>query len=387
VAGLLFAVHPVHVEAVANVVGRNEAMAALFTLLAVYGAVVRHSVGWSAAAMAAGILSKENAAVAPGLVGLAWAVGLAPLPSRRKLVAFLTSWGVLAAGYGLLRWSVLHEYGNGPALAPVFLGEGPATIRLTAVAALPDVARLLVFPLDLTADYSPNERTAVTTVLHGRFALGFTCLAVWAALFVVAWRRGRRLEAFGLGWIGIAYLPVANLLFPHAVLVAERLLYLPSAGLALAAGAGLGRLPPRRVALFAALLVLAGGVRSALRVPVWRNNATAALSLVADAPDSYRTWDYAGWELLWRGNSGRALESFRRAGEIYSRDARVWLAAAHMALVLGRPALADSLLDRANAACDRCVRAYRDQAGAARLRGDGAAADTLLARAARLRSP
>src|SRR5207237_3530695 len=33
VAGLLFAVHPVHAEAVANVVGRAELMAALFTLV------------------------------------------------------------------------------------------------------------------------------------------------------------------------------------------------------------------------------------------------------------------------------------------------------------------------------------------------------------------
>jgi hypothetical protein len=48
---------------VANVVGRNELMAAVFTLLAVYAALDRGSVFWSAAAMAAGVLSKENAAV------------------------------------------------------------------------------------------------------------------------------------------------------------------------------------------------------------------------------------------------------------------------------------------------------------------------------------
>ena len=39
-AGLLFAVHPVHVEAVANVIGRGELMAALGVCLAVYAAVV-----------------------------------------------------------------------------------------------------------------------------------------------------------------------------------------------------------------------------------------------------------------------------------------------------------------------------------------------------------
>ena len=65
VAGLLFAVHPVHVEAVANVIGRAELMAGLFTVIAVYVALARGSVWGSAAALVAGLLSKENAAVAP----------------------------------------------------------------------------------------------------------------------------------------------------------------------------------------------------------------------------------------------------------------------------------------------------------------------------------
>ena len=47
-AGLIFAVHPVHVEAVASVIGRAELMAAVATCLAVYAAVARDSVAWSA---------------------------------------------------------------------------------------------------------------------------------------------------------------------------------------------------------------------------------------------------------------------------------------------------------------------------------------------------
>src|SRR2546422_8401771 len=43
VAGLIFAVHPVHVEAVADIVGRAELMAALFALLALYAALERDS--------------------------------------------------------------------------------------------------------------------------------------------------------------------------------------------------------------------------------------------------------------------------------------------------------------------------------------------------------
>src|SRR5204863_10075054 len=79
-AGLIFAVHPVHVEVVASIVGRADLMATLGTCLAVYAAVVSDNVVWSAAFLAFGILSKESAAATPALIGLAWIVGLARPP-------------------------------------------------------------------------------------------------------------------------------------------------------------------------------------------------------------------------------------------------------------------------------------------------------------------
>src|SRR5258705_13887618 len=96
------------------------------------------------------------------------------------------------------------------------------------------------------------------------------CAAVWVALIVLAWRRGRRVEAYGLTFVGIAYLPVANLLFPQGVVVAERFLYLPSAGLAIALRTWVARLQPPLFGAATARAVLAGGIRSAPRFPVWR---------------------------------------------------------------------------------------------------------------------
>lgn len=376
-AGLLFAVHPVHVEVIASVVGRADLMATLGTCLAVYAAVAYDSIGWSAAFLAFGILSKESAAATPALIALAWIVGLVR-PPRRRMIWYGASWLAIAVLYAALRWTVLHPYQGFPNLAPQFIDQSPLAIRYTAVAEFADVVRLLLFPLHLQADYSPLERVTVTSPLTGAFLLGLLCFAAWTALFTLAWRSGRRVEAFGLGWIAVAYLPVANLVIPHGVVMAERLLYLPSVGLALAAGAALDRLPRRTWAVALSTLVIAGGIRSAVRVPVWRNNQTAALAMIADAPLSYRSWDYLGWEYLWAHRDERALESFRRSASIYRDDARMPLAAAHMAYVLGRPALADSLLQRADSICPRCPTAYHNQAGAARLRGDSAAARFLL---------
>ncbi|HXM39120.1 MAG TPA: hypothetical protein VN908_10745 [Gemmatimonadales bacterium] len=380
VTGLIFAVHPVHVEAVANVIGRAELMAAVGACLAVYAAVVKDSIGWSALALAAGLLSKENAAVAPGLILWAWAVGLAR-PPRHRMLSFVGSWLAIAAVYVALRGAVLHPYARLHDIAPVFVGQSPVAVRLTAVAGLADVARLLLFPLTLRVDYSPAERTLVRSVLDGRFLLGVACLVAWATLLVLAWRRGRRVEAFGLGWIAIAFLPVANLLFPVGVLLAERTLYLPSAGLALGAGAALARLPPARLRIVVVLLVLAGGIRSALRVPIWRDDGAVTLSILDDSPNSYR--GPARMAALYQSHRDpeRALAAVRIATRTFDRDPSLYVAGADAAFTLGRPRLADSLLADAERLCHRCLGYYRTEALAARSRGDSAVADSLLARA------
>src|SRR5207247_10918272 len=59
-AGALFAVHPVHVEAVANVVGRAELMAAVFSVLAVWLAVARDSLAGRAAAWPLALPAEGN---------------------------------------------------------------------------------------------------------------------------------------------------------------------------------------------------------------------------------------------------------------------------------------------------------------------------------------
>ena len=378
-AGLVFAVHPVHVEAVANVIGVAELMAAAGVCLAVYAAVVRQDVLLSGAALVVGLLSKENAVVAPALIGWAWIVGLAR-PSRRRMLAFAASWVIIAGGYLAVRTVVLHPYARLHAIAPVFLGESALAGRLTAIAALGDVLRLLVFPLTLRVDYSPGERTIVRSLLNGHFLIGLACVALWATLLVMAWRRQRRLEAYGLGWIGIAFLPVSNLLFSSGVFLAERTLYLPSAGLALAAGTALARLPVRRFRLVLVLLALAGGVRSGVRSPVWRDDFSVTQSILEDSPESYR--GPARMAALYQSHRqpDRAMASLRIASRIFDRDPSLFIAGADAALTLGQSRLADSLLARAELLCSRCPGYYRTQALAARSRGDSAVADSLLAR-------
>ncbi|PYP32668.1 MAG: hypothetical protein DMD49_05395 [Gemmatimonadetes bacterium] len=386
VAGVMFAVHPVHVEAVANVVGRAELMAAAFTLLSVYAAIERRSAAWSAACWVLGLLCKESAAVAPALVVTAWALGVGR-PSRREAVLFGACWLGAGAAYLIVRELVLHPYAQFMTIASVFVGQHPAAVRLTALAALADVTRLLLFPLTLRADYAPNERTVVVTPLDGRFVAGLLCLVAWGALLGLVWRRGRRIEALGLAWIALAYAPVANLLFPIGVLLAERTLYLPSVGLALAAGALAKNLRGRPLALLVGGVGVLGGARTALRVPVWRSTLSVTLSVLQDSPQSYVGPMTMAAFYFEQGRADKVIEASRIAESIFPFDARPYLMEAHAALKLKHPRLADSLLARADRLCNPCQGVYAAQAANARRLGDTAVAEALLAHARRLGRP
>jgi hypothetical protein len=386
VAGVLFAVHPVHVEAVANVVGRAELMAALGVVLAVYAALVRERVVWSAVALGLGLLSKENAAVAPALIGLGWLLGLAR-PERRRMALFVASWVLVGGAYAAARAVVRHPFAGYESIAPLFIGESPLTVRLTAVHGLADVTRLLVFPLTLRVDYSPAERTVVTSALDPRFAAGVACALVWAGLLALAWKRGRTLEAFGLGWIGVALLPVANLLYPAGFYVAERTLYLPSVGFVLAAAGWLARLPSTRLRPIVALLAVAGGVRTALRVPVWRDDASVTASVIEDSPRSYAGHKRMTAYYLDRHEPAAAAAEARLAARMYNRDPGTFITGAVALFAAGDPRGADSLLAGLERLCHGgCGGYYRREAAIARAHGYPEAADSLLARLGRLRS-
>jgi hypothetical protein len=383
VAGLIFAVHPVHVEAVANIVGRAELMAAVFAIGAVYAAVEQDRLGWSLMATAAALLSKENGAVVPVLIAWAWFLEVGRRPSRRRMSAYVAGWVVLGVAYAVVRAWVLRPYAGIYTQAAQFIGATSWEIRLTAVAGFADFARLLVFPLTLRADYSPNERTLVSSPLDVRFGLGLACCVAWIALIVLARRQGRRVEAYGLGWVGIALVPVANLIVPVGVLVAERTLYLPSVGLVLAAAAALVRLPLPRLKAIVAALVVAGGVRTALRVPKWHDQVTVVLNELVDSPRSFDGPARMVGIYLFAHRPAQALDAYRIATRIYDKMPWLYMAGADAALTLRRSQLADSMLARLQQLCDRCDYYYRFEASVARARGDSVVAESLLARVPR----
>lgn len=371
---LLFAVHPVHVEAVANVVGQAELIAAIAVLLAclLYGSG-GHWGGAKRGARLAGVTllyligigAKESAAALPALLFALEVARASPEATRRRLTREAPLYFSLAASlatYLVLRTAVLGTMA-GEVPAPWLRELSSGERVLTAISIWPEYLRLLLFPLDLAADYSPGI-IATRTGVDGAVALG---ALVMVGLAAVAWaaRRGSPLVALGIGWFALAILPVSNLLVPAGVILAERTLYLPSVGLAIAL-AGVAQacaadpLPRTRRAAIAVALV-AGTlltVRTVSRNPTWLDSYTVLNTLALEHPES------------WLALRSRAF-GLARVGEVEdarsSYEAAVALAPAHYGLLVeaaefygmrGEYARAEQLLDQAAAVSPGLPEAY-----------------------------
>jgi tetratricopeptide (TPR) repeat protein len=312
---LLFAVHPVHTEALGLVVGRSELLAAVFCLAAVLcflRGVDRAATGggagewlWYGASLgcvAAGFLSKENAVAAPFLVLAAdWTRPWMGRPARpadrpRNTIPYHAASAALMVLLLVIRSRVLG--GISPAGFTHFVDNPIASLpfvegRLTALKVIARYAALLVLPVRLSIDHSYDAIRPATSMLDpGAIAGGIVLLAVTAG--ILASRRRRPEIAFGGLVLGLSFLPVANLLLPIGTIMAERLLYLPSVGfcllfgaiLARAAAEGAGHSTALRAGVGLAIALLT--VMSLARLREWRDDRTIFAAAIAVEPRSVR---------------------------------------------------------------------------------------------------
>jgi hypothetical protein len=154
-----------------------------------------------------------------------------------------------------------------------FVDAGPVEVGLTMLHAFGESLLLLLAPLWLSADYSgfPHSATPGLPVLVS--ALGWVGVLAGVAW---AWRRGEREPARWTGFFALTMLPVSNLLVTSGVVLAERVLYLPSLSACAVAAWGMSRLRQRHsgwIALFAVWLA-AFTLQSTLRSPVWSDART-----------------------------------------------------------------------------------------------------------------
>lgn len=210
---LLFAAHPVHVEAVTQVVGRTELLAAGFGFLS-WHAYLRIGEGrhwrWLAwAAFAGGMYAKESALTLIGVIGLAelCAGRLRTRQEWQRAALDATGYLVVAASYILIRRLVNGQFGvHGD--QTFFHGDPWHTRFLTMAQGMVEYFRLLVFPYRLCAfyDFSFFPKVSTLTPRGGVTAVGGSGHRGWSpGLAAATARRVCHPDVFCLGVAGLQH--------------------------------------------------------------------------------------------------------------------------------------------------------------------------------------
>jgi protein O-mannosyl-transferase len=349
--GALFAVHPVHVEAVANIVGQSELWVAVLILPAIGLYIHRRLSGRQlsiadgaavCALYAAALFAKEHAIVLPALIVAVEMILVHDdrtiwrrLVAVRPLVLALT---LIAVLYLAARSAVKGGDISGfLPFVPFHTLDLSYTNRvLTMIGAAPEWIRLLLWPARLSAEYAPPD----VDIAQGPSLIqlpGLLLLIGILGLAVATWkRRGPgALASFGIAWFCLTLLPSSNFIVPAGILIAERTLFLPSVGAMLAVGSAAWWLadyasrvqphgtPNRAYALgaFAIAAILSAGVwRSVTRTEVWFDNERLFFQEVVDAPQSYRANYMLGAWLFETGRKKQGEHYYRRALALFPYD-------------------------------------------------------------------
>jgi protein O-mannosyl-transferase len=314
-AALLFAVHPIHTEAVTSIVGRGELLAAGFLL----AAWLLHLQDRTIAALlcfAFALLSKESAVVFLPLV----LVGDYALGKFRSLARYGSIAGLTAAYIALL-WKVQGGHFTKGTYTNVDnpLANLPATWRiLNALRVAWKYVALQLYPATLSYDYSYNAIRLYADWKH-TLPAAFAALVVLGLWIWTVWTKRASWMLAGAIYLGASGV-TANLFVSTGTVMGERLAYLPSAGFCLLIALIWTQLEGwrpgvARVLAICLLGALAG--RTVLRNQDWRDNLTLYSKDIQAVPQSVRAHLNLGDEYLKRKLVQVAYEEYATALRIY----------------------------------------------------------------------
>ncbi|HEY3929122.1 MAG TPA: tetratricopeptide repeat protein [Candidatus Koribacter sp.] len=278
IAGLLFAVHPVHVETVSWI---SDVVDALLTAWFVGGMLcflrwrATRRAAWLAASLlcySGAMLTKEPGFVLPAVLFLyVLMMETEPLGARVKnaFIAIL-AYIPLAVIYLFARHHAIR--GFSVQLQPM----SDISILLTIPTVLWAYLRSLLLPFGLGPFYDLPRVTAAAWQTFFSPLIGV--LAVAALVCLVARKASgatTRFVAFAIAWSVVTIAPALDLpAFPPSEMVHDRYIYLASVGFCLLAAAVLGHLETRTAALATVAIVLALGALSFRQQGFWRDDIT-----------------------------------------------------------------------------------------------------------------
>lgn len=329
-AALLFTAHPVQTEAVTYISQRFASLAALFYLSSITlylkwrlaeGGRLRHALYITALAFAyASQMTKEFSFTLPFVmlsIELAFFKGL---PGRRllNLVPFLLAMAVIP--FMLFGPQIGHGIGGnvtGAQLRDLKIFSAHDYL-MTQFRVVVTYLRLLVLPTGQNLEY---DYPLFRSFFNGQVLASFTFLLVLFSgaiyLFIRFLRGGGghlALISMGVLWF-FTTISVESSIVPIQDLVFEHRLYLPSAGMSIAASAAIfffaQRLPSWRVLAGACVLfVLPLSIAAYERNRVWQSGVALYEDAVKKSPNKERVRYNLAWEYHMAGQTDKAAAQY-----------------------------------------------------------------------------
>ncbi|MCF8237385.1 MAG: glycosyltransferase family 39 protein [Saprospiraceae bacterium] len=304
VAGVMYVLHPVHTEVVANIKGRDEILVFLGALGSVW-LTLRYLSDkrnlWlilSGFSFFMALLSKENAitflAVIPAVLWFFTAAKkedyirtFVPILSA-TVIYLLIRYNVI--GYFLSSGKEITDLMNNP-FVDMRMDEKLATIVYTLGLYL----KLLIYPHPLTHDYYPY---AIPIMNWGKWQVWLS-LAAYAGMIVLFFRgyKKKTVPAFAVFFFLATISIVSNLVFPVGTFMNERFIFISSVAFVMVLSWILvEKLPewlPGKIGLplgllVAGAIVIGYGMKTWNRVPVWENALTLNSAAIKVSPNSAR---------------------------------------------------------------------------------------------------
>ncbi len=332
-ASLLFAAHPMRVEAVAWTQAREVAgFFFLLTLICYLNAVTKGGAyaRWMACALVAYalcLLSKGAFVTLPiGLLILdfyplqrldraAW-IEKAPFFTLALIAGLIALYGKQQGGllYGLAEYSLFQSFGLAAYGLLFYLGKTVAPVNLSPLYEMPRTPAVLT-PYFAASASVVACLTAILLILRRRYP---AALAAWL-------------------WYVALLAPTSGIAQNGLQLAADRYAYLPSLSIALLAAAPLihwrDRILPAACVGAAAVLVLAG--LTWRQTQLWHDSATLWAHAVSVDPGSYVAHHFLGSALLENGRPDAALEEYQKSRDINPSYASAYLSIAYILALRG----------------------------------------------------
>jgi tetratricopeptide (TPR) repeat protein len=316
---LLFAVHPIHTEAVASISGRSELLCAGF-LIAAWLLHLEDREVPALICFALALLSKESAIVLLPLIIIGdyannkWKSPLRYLRTASITLLYLAVlWKVRGNHLGAIKISLLDNP----------LVGMPSGLRiLNALRVAWKYVGLQLYPATLSCDYSYNQIPLYSAWRSTLPAALATVAVVGCWIWAVRKRQPGLVLAGGIYMTG--FIVTANILMPIGTIMGERLAYLPSAGFCLLAALAWNWLRERQrtlaLGVFGILIALLGA-RTIVRNRDWRDNETLYSAQLRNAPGSAKTHQNMALVYMNHKQFDLARKEFETALQIYPADA------------------------------------------------------------------